>query len=256
MNSSWGSGGAPHSIAKSLKSAHVSRWVRRTPRGRRAHCERSSSGRPEKTGAMLGSRTSSGLHDTMRTQGRPLAGSAGKATTLSSTITSGCTSSKISSRRGCTYFAPSISAWVVGWMKRLELLDGGRAEDRRGVADEVLPELARHLGLCRGRAEAHEALLEAARLERAGKRLLEDEHHAVPLLAQHLADADAVVGGAVGTLREEHHRLSAHETRLLVRHGAGAPCTRPGMWRRLLVRPQRPSEPRRNARRPSTNRPR
>ena len=42
---------------------------------------------------------------------------AGNATTLSSTITSGPSSSKISARRGSTYFAPSMSACQVGAMK-------------------------------------------------------------------------------------------------------------------------------------------
>ena len=51
---------------------------------------------------MAGSGTSSGLHETIRTQGRPLAGSAGKAHTLSSQITSGWRSAMISSRRGLT----------------------------------------------------------------------------------------------------------------------------------------------------------
>ena len=58
-----------------------------------------------------------GLHDTMRTHGRPLALIAGNATTLSSTITSGATSSKISASRGSTYFEPSMSACQVGAMK-------------------------------------------------------------------------------------------------------------------------------------------
>ena len=41
---------------------------------------------------------------------------AGKATTLSSTMTSGASSSKISVRRGLTYFEPSIRACQVGAM--------------------------------------------------------------------------------------------------------------------------------------------
>ena len=53
----------------------------------------------------------------MRTHGRALAGRAGKATTLSSTTTSGSTSRRISASRTSTYCAPSISAWNVGRMK-------------------------------------------------------------------------------------------------------------------------------------------
>ncbi len=46
--------------------------------------------------------TSSGLQDTIRTHGRPLAGMAGNAHTLSSTIASGASSSKISVSRSST----------------------------------------------------------------------------------------------------------------------------------------------------------
>ena len=52
----------------------------------------------------------------MRTHGRPDAARAGNPTTLSSTMTSGPTSSKISRSLGSTYFAPSMSAWNVGAM--------------------------------------------------------------------------------------------------------------------------------------------
>jgi hypothetical protein len=53
----------------------------------------------------------------IRTHGRPEAGSAGNDTTLSSTITSGWSSSMISTSRSSTYLAPSTSAWKVGAMK-------------------------------------------------------------------------------------------------------------------------------------------
>ena len=51
---------------------------------------RSSIGSPVYGGGSSGSLSSSGLQETIRTQGRPLAGIAGKAQTLSSTIASGC----------------------------------------------------------------------------------------------------------------------------------------------------------------------
>ena len=51
---------------------------------------------------MPGSRTSSGLHETMRTHGRPHAGRAGNAGTLSSQMTAGSSSPMISSSRGFT----------------------------------------------------------------------------------------------------------------------------------------------------------
>ena len=67
-------------------------------------------------GGTSGSLSSAGLQETIRTHGTPEAGSAGKLTTLSSTITSGRTSSMISCSRSSTYLAPSTSAWKVGAM--------------------------------------------------------------------------------------------------------------------------------------------
>src|SRR5207249_6834753 len=61
-----------------------------------------------------------------------------------------------------------------------QLLDRGLAEDGRGVADEVDPELTRRfLGLGR-RPEPHQSLFEAVGLQPAGERLLDDEQDAVP----------------------------------------------------------------------------
>ncbi len=91
--------------------------------------------------------------------------------------------------------------------ERLELHDGRLAELGRGLADEVLPELPRNLGLLGRRGQAHRGFLEAFGLERPGERLLHDEHDPVPALLQHGADADAVVRGAERPFREEHHRL-------------------------------------------------
>ena len=84
-----------------------------------------------------------------------------------------------------------------------ELLDRRLAEDGRGLADEVLPELAGLLLDLGRRPEAHEALLESLRLETAGERLLDHEDDAVSALDEHLADPDAVVRRPVGPLREE-----------------------------------------------------
>jgi hypothetical protein len=68
-------------------------------------------------GGTSSSRSSAGLQDTIRTQGRPDAIRAGKLTTLSSTITSGWISSMISISRSSTCLAPSMSALNVGAMK-------------------------------------------------------------------------------------------------------------------------------------------
>ena len=90
-----------------------------------------------------------------------------------------------------------------------QLLDRGLAEDGRGVADEVDPELTRRfLGLGR-RPEPHQSLFEAVGLQPAGERLLDDEQDAVPAPLQDLADPDAVVGRAERALGKEHNRLSS-----------------------------------------------
>ena len=102
-----------------------------------------------------------------------------------------------------------------------ELLDRRLAEDRRGVADEVLPELAGFLLDLRRRPEAHQALLESLRLERAGEGLLDHEDDAVPSLDEHLADPDAVVRRPVGPLGKEddgtHGREPSHARLLRVK---------------------------------------
>ena len=96
-------------------------------------------------------------------------------------MTSGASSSKISVSRGSTYFAPSMRACQVGRDELAELLERRLAEDRRRVADEVDPELARDLvGSAGGGPEPHQPLLEALRLEGAGERLLDDEHDRWP----------------------------------------------------------------------------
>ena len=50
-----------------------------------------------------------------------------------------------------------------------QLVDRRRPEDRRGVADEVLPELAGDLWDLGRRTEPHQPLFEALRLERPGE---------------------------------------------------------------------------------------
>ena len=97
----------------------MSACARRYSARNAGHAERSSAGYPDENGATSGSLSSAGLHDTIRTHGRPAAMTAGNDTTLSSTIASGSTSPMISSSRGLTYFAPSMSACHVGAMNSL-----------------------------------------------------------------------------------------------------------------------------------------
>ena len=101
---------------KASKSAHMSPWVLRTSSRKAGHRVRSAAGYPEENGAINGSLISAGLHERRRTHGRPAAMTAGKLTTLSSTIASGASSPRISIRRGLTYLLPSIRAWKVGAM--------------------------------------------------------------------------------------------------------------------------------------------
>src|SRR5207253_1491624 len=88
----------------------------------------------------------------------------------------------------------------------LELLDRGLAELGRGLADEVLPELAGRLLDLRRRLKPHQRLLEALRLERAGEGFLDDEDDPLAAFQQHPTDSDAVVRRAEGALREEDDR--------------------------------------------------
>src|SRR4029077_15125824 len=66
-----------------------------------------------------------------------------------------------------------------------------------------LLKLARSLFDLGRRLEAHRCLLEALRLERAGERLLHDEHDPLAAFEQDAADPDAVVRGAEGALWEK-----------------------------------------------------
>src|SRR5258707_3870753 len=101
-----------------------------------------------------------------------------------------------------------------------ELLDRRLPEHRRGIADEVDPELAWDLRGRRRRPEPHPALLEAFRLERPGERLLDDEDDPVAARLQHLPDPDTVVRRAVGPFGEEDdrgHRLGDYPPATIAR---------------------------------------
>ena len=189
-----GSGGAPRS-----------RTTPRTPGGDPGgRADRRRETRPSRPvacpiagegGRVSGSWISSGLHETIRAHGRPLAWIAGKQTTLSSTIRDGCSSSKISRRRSSAYARAVAESAECGLDERLELLDRRRPEHRGGLPNEVLPELAGcllHLGR---RAEAQQPLIEALGLEVRRRRLLDDENDAVAPLAQHLPDAAQLLVG-------------------------------------------------------------
>ncbi len=102
MNEPVDNAGAPRSTQNAENSVCRLAWVRKYSVRNASQPERSATGYPEKTGGRPGSCSSRGLHETIRAQGRPLAWIAGKQTTLSSTISDGCTSSKISRNRSST----------------------------------------------------------------------------------------------------------------------------------------------------------
>ena len=101
MNSRSGSGGAPCSRTQASNASHsgaVRAVVLRAERRPLAAVVRPAA--RSTPAAMSSPGTSSGLHDTMRTNGAPGGDAApGSATTLSSTMTSGCTRAMIS--RSC-----------------------------------------------------------------------------------------------------------------------------------------------------------
>ena len=157
----------------------------------------------------------------MRTNGTPAVVSAGKQLTLSSMITSGRCRSMICFNCGSQYIAPSIKCLPRRLHESAELIERRGAEHRLGVADEVGPELTGGLlGRVGGRRrrEVDEILDEPERLEPAGPRCLGGEHHPVAVLAQQVADADAVVRRPVGTLR--HEQEGGHGYRSSVMAGA------------------------------------
>ena len=152
---------------------------------------------------MSGSFTSSGLHETIRAHGRPECVDRGKADDVVLDDHVGLDLVE-DLAQPVVDVARAVAERTPGRLDELgELLDGGLAEDRRRLADEVLPELPGLLLDLGWRPEPHEPLLEALRLERARERLLDDEDHPVTAVAQDLPDPDAVVRRAEGSLRKE-----------------------------------------------------
>ena len=79
MKSRGGSGGAPCSRHHASYAVQVSACVRSNSSRKPAHSDRSSIGRPENAGGMSSPRTSSGLHETIRTNAASEVISAGNA---------------------------------------------------------------------------------------------------------------------------------------------------------------------------------
>ena len=157
----------------------------------------------------------------MRAHGTPAVDTAGKAVTLSVTITSGRTSSQISSIRSWAYLAPSASSAQIGMVTVSSCSMVGLRNSGAVVADELRPALAHLLLVLGRRRHPHQGLLEAALLELALERLLDDEHHADPALAQVVAHRDEVVGGSPGA------RLGEECDRGLLVHAASVTEARP-----------------------------
>jgi len=97
---------------------------------------------------------------------------------------------------------------IGGLDERCQLFDGGLAEFRRGLGDEVGPEfagifVARPVGRL---GEIHEFLDEAERGEFARPRALRGKDDGVSAVAKDRRQADALVRRPVRRLRPEHDR--------------------------------------------------
>src|SRR5690348_1622974 len=114
MNSRSGRDGAPWAVYQALKSSHNGRCTRSYSARNPAHPARSAAGYPENVGGTSGALISSGLQDTIRTNGTPPVTSAGKPTTLSSTMTSGLARSTIARSCSWQYLAPPMSSSQTG----------------------------------------------------------------------------------------------------------------------------------------------
>src|SRR4030081_1228008 len=102
MNAVSGRGGHPFVTANRLNSLWSSAWAVTYARRNVSQWSGSPVDRPENAGGSTGSAISSGLQETMRTHGTFAVRTAGNATTLSWTITSGLTDSKIAVSRSFT----------------------------------------------------------------------------------------------------------------------------------------------------------
>ena len=180
MNSSSGSGGRAGRLAELVELASRARGgCGRARRGTRP----SPSGRPpdsrRRPAGCRGRGSRAGCTRRCAPTGRPQAGSAGKArhVVLADDVGLELADDLLEPR---VHVARAVGQRAPGRLEELaQLLDRRLAERRRRVADEVLPELPGRLLDLGRRPEPHEPLLEAARLERAGERLLDDEHDAV-----------------------------------------------------------------------------
>ena len=198
---------------------------------------------PTRTARSLGSLISAGLHDTIRTHGRPLAITAGNDdhVVLDDDVGLELADDLLEPR---VDVLRAVDERLPGRRDELaELLERRLAEDRRRVADEVDPELAGDLGLRGRRAEAHQALLEALGLEVAGERLLDDEHDPVAAPPQHVADARRSCSSGRrrprGRTRSSGRRPRWHLVRRSLGRREGAPDDRTSPCRPVARRGRR-----------------
>ena len=149
--------------------------------------------------------------------------SAGKATTLSSTTTSGRTRSRIVAQLRLAV-PRAVDQRLPGRPdERLELLRVGLrnsgAVSRMKSFQNAPASCSSGLSVGR-RGQVDQVLLEAERRQPAAPGRLGREHHPVPAAAQHVADADALVGRPVRRLRHEQDGQGrGHSGRRLRRAG-------------------------------------
>ena len=168
--------------------------------------------------------TSSGLHDTIRTNGAPAVSSAGKRDHVVLDDDVGPGAARISRSCGSQYRAPSTSACQVGWMNvsscsRVGLRNSGAVSRMKSFQNRPASCSSGPSGRL-GRGQVDQVLLEAERRQPAAPRRLGREHHPVAAAAQHVAEADALVGRPVGRLgHEQDGQGRGHSGRRLRRAG-------------------------------------
>src|SRR3954453_16279534 len=201
-NSRCGSAGVPWARHHSSKVLQVPEWVRSNSARNADQSERSSVGYPEKVGGTSAPRISSGVDGRTRTNAPSAVVSAGNATTLSSTRTSGRCRAMISRSCGSQYIAPSIRAWYVGctnvasW-SRVGLANSGAVSAMKSIQNwPAGSSVGAGVGSGGGAGVGEVAQVpdEPIGLDPSRPRRLGREDDPVPLVEQHLPETDALVG--------------------------------------------------------------
>ena len=186
MNSRSGQGWRALLLHPCVERSHVARWVRSYSARKAAHSVGRRPDSPEKAGGTSAPFTSSGLQDTIRTNGSPDGEERreGHDVVLDDDI--GRSRSMISRSCGSQYTAPSMSACQVGCMKvdscsMVGLRNSGAVSRMKSIQN--CPASCSSASSAGG-GEVDEILHEAERRELALPRGLGGEHDPMSALAQ------------------------------------------------------------------------